>query len=116
MADTHHRTSNDQSSRVRRSTTDCRADLEDPNGNQVHPFDAVESVEFSKEQLERAGRQEIGGSVPADVVDRVELICNLRDGGRDVHGERAVADRARRGRATAGHHLAAGPERAAGAR
>lgn len=70
-----------------RERTNQGADLEDGKGNEQDPFDVEHGVELSEEELERAGRQEVGGAVPADVVEVVELICDARDGyGDDLEG------------------------------
>jgi len=48
-------TSDDQGSRVGRNTTDERADFEDEEGRKVDPFDGVEGVKLSVDELGGAG-------------------------------------------------------------
>lgn len=79
--------SDNESHRSRRERTNQGSNLEDGEGNEQDPFDVEHGVELSEEQLERAGCQEVGGAVPADVVEVVELICDARDGyGDDLGG------------------------------
>jgi hypothetical protein len=78
-AHTRNRTADDQSRGVRGDTADERADLEDEQGNEVDPFDAVEGVEFAVNKLCCAGGEEICGAIPADVVEGFELICDAGD-------------------------------------
>lgn len=72
-------TSDNQCGAVRRNTTDQAADLEDEQGRKVDPFDRVECVEFAVDELCRARCEKVGRSIPTDVVQCLELICNSWD-------------------------------------
>lgn len=63
-----------------RKSTNQGSDLEDAEGSEKDPFNVEHGVELSEQELERTGCQEVGGTVPADVVEVVELICDARDG------------------------------------
>ncbi len=43
----------------------------------------MEGVDPSHDQLRAAGGQHEGAAVPANVIERVELVCHLWDGGGD---------------------------------
>ena len=46
-------------------------------------MDVEVAVKFAKEELEGAGCEEVGGTVPTDIVEGLELVGNVRDGGGD---------------------------------
>lgn len=73
----------DQSRRVGRNAADQGADLEDEESDDVDPFDGVVGVKLSVEKLGRTGCQEVSRTIPTHVVERLELICDLRDGSCD---------------------------------
>lgn len=56
-ADSSDRTPNDECGRVGRNTTDQRAEFEDGERNQIDPFDGVESVKLSVNELGSASRE-----------------------------------------------------------
>ena len=76
-------TTNDQSDRIRCHTANERAELENADGSQEDPFDAEESVDFTELELEGTGCEKVGGRVPADIVEGMELVGNSGYGGRD---------------------------------
>jgi hypothetical protein len=78
-----HGSSQDQAQRVRGDSTDEGAELEDEQGGEIGPLHRVEGVQFPKDQLQGAGRQQIRGSVPADILQRVKLVGNARNGRRN---------------------------------
>ena len=41
------------------------------------------SIEFAEEKLERAGGEEVGGTVPSHVVEGLKLVSDAGDGGSD---------------------------------
>lgn len=72
-----------ESHRCRRQSANQGSDLENGEAGEEDPFDVEHGVELSEEQLEGAGCQEVGGTVPADVVEVVELICDAGNGYSD---------------------------------
>jgi hypothetical protein len=83
---TGNRASHDQRRTVLRHRTDQRPDLEDENRQQIRVLQREEFVSLAPRGLERGQREEKCGSVPADLVERVEFICDLGDGrGDDGH-------------------------------
>ncbi|GAO17983.1 hypothetical protein UVI_02060080 [Ustilaginoidea virens] len=73
----------DQADRVGRRTAHQRADFEEQDGEEVDPFDRVKGVELAKDELHGARGEEVGGAVPAHVLDGVELVCYSGDRRRD---------------------------------
>ena len=73
----------DQSRRVGRNAADQGADFEDEEGDDVDPFDGVVGVKLSVEKLGRACCQEVSRTIPTHIVERLELICDFRDGSCD---------------------------------
>ena len=69
--------------RIRRDTTNERADLKDEQPRQEDQFDTEELVQFPIQELKGAGRQKVHGPVPSDIVQVLELVCNVRDRGGD---------------------------------
>lgn len=81
--DTSNRAADDESCRIRRNTADQGTNLEDKQGNEIDPFDRVVGVELSVDELGRAGGEEVRGSIPADIVEGFELICDSGNGSCD---------------------------------
>lgn len=72
-----------QSSRIWRNTANQRADLENEQRRQVDPFYRVEGIQFPEEQLEGASTQEVRTRIPANIVQRPELVCDFGNGDGD---------------------------------
>ena len=60
---------------------DQGAELEDEEGTKIDPLDVEEGVDLSVQQLEGAGGEEVGAAIPANIVQRVELVSYARDSG-----------------------------------
>lgn len=74
--------SDDQSGGMRGRGADEGADLEEEAGSKEDVLGgAMGGVELAEGELEGAGRQEVGGCVPADVGEGVEIGCYVWDGG-----------------------------------
>lgn len=69
--------------RIRRDATNERADLKDEQARQEDQFDTEELVQLPIQELKGAGRQKVHGPVPSDIVQVLELVCNVRDRGGD---------------------------------
>ena len=54
-------------------------------GRSENPLYVQVSVEFAEEELECAGGEKVGGTVPAHVVEGIELVSDAGDGGGDDH-------------------------------
>ncbi len=76
-------TSDDKDGGPRGSRTDDGADLEDHERGDEDPFEIELGEQLAEHQLETAGREEVGRTVPAHVRKRVELGGDLGDGGCD---------------------------------
>ena len=63
-----------------RDAADEGAEFEDGDAGEEHPFGGVEGVDSAVEKLGSAACYHVGTCVPADVVDGVEYIGDLRDG------------------------------------
>lgn len=70
---------NNEGDGVWRTSAYKRANLEDGQGDEVDPVDLVFNIEFTEYELERAGGQEVGRSIPGHIFEGVEIICDLRD-------------------------------------
>ena len=71
--------------------TDQRPELEDADANQINPFGVVEGVYPAADKLEAAHSQEVGRRIPADILQRVEMVgddwdCRGNDG--SVEGDK----------------------------
>jgi hypothetical protein len=66
-----------------RDGADQAANLEDEHGGQVGPLDAEHAVERAVGGLQRGRGQQVGGAVPADVLDGLKLARDGAQGGRD---------------------------------
>lgn len=73
------RSANDKCYGVGGCTTDQGADFEDGESGEVDPFEVQEGVHLSEEELEGASCEEVGGAVPADIINRLELVRNFGD-------------------------------------
>ena len=63
-----------------------RACYRDGVGEQEDALDREERVRFAEHELEGAHAEPEGGRIPADIGDRVEVVCDARHGGGDdVH-------------------------------
>ena len=71
---------NDECIGARSGTADGRSNLKYRYAGKVHRLDRVEFVDFAHEQLKAAYGEQIRASVPANVVDGVEFVCDFRDG------------------------------------
>lgn len=78
-ADARDGTADYEGGAVGRGTAHGGADLEKDDGAEENALDGEEDVELAKEELEGAGCQEVGASVPAYVGDGVKVICDLGD-------------------------------------
>jgi len=76
-SDSSNSPTNDQGCRVGCNSTDQRTKLEDAKSDEIDPFQTVEGVQFTGEQLEGASSQKITASNPAYIVDGLELIGDL---------------------------------------
>ncbi len=70
---------NDEGYRCWRGAADKRAELEDGNGSQIDPFDTEKSIKFAKEELECASGEQVGRTIPAHIVKRVEIVGDFGD-------------------------------------
>lgn len=70
----------DQSGRIRGCAADKRAELERADRGQKHPFGRVELVYSTVEKLGRAARKHVCADIPANIVQRIELVGDPRDG------------------------------------
>lgn len=62
-------TTDDKHGGVDGEGADDGAEFEDGDGNEVGPFDVKVGVDFSEGWLEGGCREEVGGAVPADIVE-----------------------------------------------
>lgn len=74
-------TAENETGRVGSGAADEGAELEEAKGDEEDALDAVEGVEFTVDEGECAGGEQVGGAVPADIVDGLEFIGNTGDGG-----------------------------------
>lgn len=70
---------NDEGDRCWCSAADKRAELEDGNGSQINPFDAEEGIKLAKEELECAGSEQVRRTIPAHIVERIEMVGYFGD-------------------------------------
>ena len=82
-AESSNRSSNDERHRTRRGAANQGTKFEQGEGGQKHPLYVEISIEFAEEELECAGGEEVGGTVPAHVVEGFELISYAGNGGGD---------------------------------
>ena len=74
-AHTRDRSPDDESHRVWCGAAYRGTDLEDDDERQVDVFWRVEGVDAAEEQCGAAGCEEEGASVPADLVEGIEFVC-----------------------------------------
>ena len=55
--------------------------LEQGEGGEKNPLDVEVGIEFAEEELECAGGEEVGGTVPAHVVEGLEFVSDAGNGG-----------------------------------
>lgn len=73
-------TAENETDRVRGGSADERSEFEQEDGAKEDPFDRVVGVEFTEDEGDGAGGEEVRGSVPAYVFESVEIVSNARDG------------------------------------
>ncbi len=73
-------TSYDEDGRVWCGTADGRPDFEDANAGEEDDLRAIEGVDPPKEELKGAASKHVSRSIPPNVLERVELVCDLRNG------------------------------------
>lgn len=78
--DTSYSAADKQSDRIRGCAANKGAELERANGGQEYPFGRVELVYSTIEKLGRAACKHVRADVPANIVQRVELVGDPRDG------------------------------------
>lgn len=71
---------NNQSYRIWRNTANQASDFKHGYGSQIRPFHIKKHEDTPVQRLESRGREEVGGSIPTDVVGRVEFIRDKWDG------------------------------------
>lgn len=69
--------------RIRCGAANEGTKLEQGEGGEKTPLHVEVGVEFAEEELECAGGEEVGGIVPAHVVEGLELVSDAGDGGSD---------------------------------
>lgn len=84
-ADASDSASNNESCGARGGAAESGADLEDEDGDEEHPFGGIELVDATKKRIENGSSQHVGAAIPADILDRVELVGDAGDGGSDDH-------------------------------
>ena len=82
-AESSNRSPHDKGHRIRRGAANQGPEFEEEECGEEDPFDVEVAVEFAEEELEGAGGEEVGGTVPTDVVEGLELVGNARDSGGD---------------------------------
>lgn len=82
-ASTSNCAANDKGSGVGSSATYCRADFEQSNGVDEDPLGVVKCVDSAHDELKGAASEHVGAGIPSNVVERVEFICDCRNGGYD---------------------------------
>jgi len=65
-------TANNQHGRVDGESADNGAEFEDKDGGEIGPFDVEVGIDFSEGWLEGGCGKEVGGAIPADIVEGVE--------------------------------------------
>lgn len=78
-----NRSPNDKRHRTRCGAANEGTKFKQGEGGQKNPLYVDVSVEFAEEELECAGGEKVGGTVPAHVVEGVELVSDVGDGGGD---------------------------------
>ena len=78
-----NRSPNDKGHRIWRGAANQGTEFEKGECAEENPFDVEVAVEFAEEKLKGAGGEEVGGTVPTDVVEGLELVGNTRDGRGD---------------------------------
>lgn len=97
-ASTCNGSANDEGHRVRGRTTDGGTNLEEQDAHKERPSQVIKVVDSTKHQLERRRRDHVRRTIPADVTQAVEVVGDLRDGGRDdgaVEGDEEHGDKGR---------------------
>ena len=69
--------------RIRCGAANQGTKLEQGEGGEKNPLCVEVGIEFAEEELECAGGEEVGGSVPTHVVEGLKLVSNVGDGGSD---------------------------------
>lgn len=77
------RSSDNKYDRIGRRATYSRTDFEEDDGGDKDPFGGVVGIKLAEGELEGARGEHVGGAVPADVVEGVEIVGDAGDGGRD---------------------------------
>lgn len=84
-ADASDGASNDEGSRAGSGAAKSGANLKDEDGGEEHPFRRVELVDGAEKRSEDGGSQHVGAAIPAYILDRVKLVGDAGDGGRNNH-------------------------------
>ncbi len=82
-AESSNRSPNNKRHRIRRGAANQGPKFEQGEGGEKNPLYVEVGIEFAKEELECAGGEEVGGTVPAHVVEGFEFVSDAGDGGGD---------------------------------
>ena len=82
-ADPSNGSPQDQDHGTRRRAAYDRTHFEDEESDNKSPLYRQACVQFAEQQLEGAGGEEVGGSVPRGIIKRVEVGGDLGNGGSD---------------------------------
>ena len=79
-AETGDGTASNESRRVGRGAADGRADEEGEHGSTVDPAYRVTRTQLAKHELRHTDGHQVDTTVPSNVLERMELIRDVRDG------------------------------------